>query len=76
MGIFLTGRVGLALTLYLALVALLAWRRPAFLFAPDGGWKAAGLETSAHRSVLGAAVLFPLLAVVSYYVACVAYAFV
>jgi len=71
----LTLRVWLALALYIFFVALLAWARPAFLMTPDGQFKQAGLETSDQRSVLSAAVLFPLVAVLCYYLASVLFAF-
>lgn len=65
----------LALALYAAVVALLAYVQPAFLVGPDGAWKHAALGTSDTQSVFGAAIVLPIAAVLCYYTASVATAF-
>lgn len=62
-------RITIALLLYTLVVGLLAWARPAFLVGPDGRWKRATFNTSAENSIFGPAVVFPVLAILSYYVA-------
>jgi hypothetical protein len=62
-------RIFIALCLYTLAVGALAWARPAFLVGPDGEWKRATFDTSAQTSVFGPAVVFPVLAVLCFYIA-------
>ena len=58
----------LAVLLYLVSALILVAVRPAMMFTPDGLPKAWGTQTDANTSVFGIQFLFPLLAVLSYWV--------
>jgi hypothetical protein len=58
-----------ALILYGLLVLLLLWIRPSMMFDANGHIKDFGTSTSATESVFSIKIMFPLIAIVSYYVA-------
>jgi len=62
-------RIVIAILLYTIVVGVLVWTRPAFLVAPDGQWKVTAFDTNDHTSMIGPAVVFPVLAVVCFYLA-------
>ena len=61
-------RVLLAILLYIASVALIAWLRPAFMFDDAGRLKSPGLAQDGTQSILAGAIFFPVLAALIYYV--------
>ena len=61
-------RVLLAILLYIASIALIAWLRPAFMFDDAGRLKSPGLAQDGTQSILAGAIFFPVLAALIYYV--------
>lgn len=64
-------RVFLAILIYIALVAAMVALKPAFLFSGEGeeaALKVPGLAQTETHSMMAAAVFFPLLAAVVYYI--------
>jgi hypothetical protein len=59
----------IAILFYLILVCILLALRPAMLFQPDKTYRRWGMKRSADHSLFSIAFLFPLLAVLSYYLA-------
>ena len=60
-------QVFLALLVYILLVVGIIAIKPAFLFTEDGELKAPGLSQDGTHSAMAAAVFFPLLAAIVYY---------
>ena len=64
-------RILLALVVYAAVVACVFALKPAFIFTEDGQFKAPGLAQDGMHSAMAAAVFFPLLAAIVYYLVAV-----
>jgi hypothetical protein len=61
-------RVFIAIFTFLAIVGLIAWMHPAFMFDDAGRLKSPGLAQDGTQSILAAAIFLPLLAAFIYYV--------
>ena len=69
MTVFTLNRWQIALTLYLIIIGILLIIKPAMMFSKDETPKMWGLGTSEQISVFSPMIVFPVLAILSYYIA-------
>lgn len=58
----------IAILLYLIIVCLLLALRPAMMFKPDKDYRRWSMRRDADHSIFSVAIIFPLLAIVCYYI--------
>lgn len=69
MAVLILNRWQIAITLYLVIIGILLIIRPAMMFSKDESPKIWGIETSDKVSIFSPMIVFPVLAILCYYIA-------
>lgn len=69
MAVFTLNRWQIALTLYFIIIGIILIIKPAMMFSKDDSPKIWGVETSEKVSIFSPMIVFPILAILCYYIA-------